>query len=85
MVKEAKELGYTEPDPRDDLSGVDFARKVVILARECSLSISLDNVKIESLVPEELRECDVSEFLSKLSNHDKKMEEKKQAAEVKKR
>ena len=46
--------GFTEPDPRDDLGGVDVARKVVILARECGLDIELSDISIKSLVPDAL-------------------------------
>jgi homoserine O-acetyltransferase len=53
-VRWAKELGYTEPDPRDDLSGLDTARKAVILARELGLQVSLSDVRREPLLPPEL-------------------------------
>ncbi|KAM4083844.1 hypothetical protein ACB094_08G087200 [Castanea mollissima] len=52
VVKAAKSLGYTEPDPRDDLSGMDVARKGLILARLLGWRINLDSIKIESLYPE---------------------------------
>ncbi|KAI9082204.1 hypothetical protein K1719_035695 [Acacia pycnantha] len=54
VVRDAKTLGYTEPDPRDDLSGMDVARKALILARILGRQISLDDIKIESLYPKEL-------------------------------
>lgn len=70
IVKEAKEQGYTEPDPRDDLSGMDIVRKVVILAREIGLTLEVENVKVKGLVPEALTEVSVNEFLEKLSEYD---------------
>lgn len=62
VVQKAKDLGYTEPDPRDDLSGMDVARKVVILARELGLKVELSDVPVKSLVPEALNGSDVSCF-----------------------
>jgi aspartokinase/homoserine dehydrogenase 1 len=52
-VREAHELGLTEPDPREDLSGVDVARKLIILAREMGLEVEMDAVHVESLVGED--------------------------------
>ncbi|XP_022898958.1 uncharacterized protein LOC111412313 [Olea europaea var. sylvestris] len=54
VVNAAKSLGYTEPDPRDDLSGTDVARKALILARLLGHRINLDTIKIESLYPVEM-------------------------------
>ena len=73
VVREAREKGYTEPDPRDDLSGMDVARKLVILAREMGLRLELEDVRIESLVPEALRDGSVEEFLDRLDEHDQAM------------
>ncbi|KAH9773653.1 homoserine dehydrogenase [Citrus sinensis] len=66
VVKAAKSLGYTEPDPRDDLSGMDVARKALILARLLGMRINIDSIKIESLYPEEMGPniMSVEDFLS---------------------
>ena len=50
VVREAHALGFTEPDPREDLSGADVARKLIILAREMGLDVDMDAVQVESLV-----------------------------------
>ncbi|HEY2345097.1 MAG TPA: bifunctional aspartate kinase/homoserine dehydrogenase I [Xanthomonadaceae bacterium] len=73
LVREARALGYTEPDPRDDLSGLDVARKLVILARESGRNLSLDEVAVENLVPESLRDVSVDEFLARLHEMDAAM------------
>jgi aspartokinase/homoserine dehydrogenase 1 len=71
LVKGAKEAGYTEPDPRDDLNGMDVARKILILAREAGLQAELDQVQIENLVPEQLRTvASADEFLKGLEKFD---------------
>ncbi len=70
LVLDARQKGYTEPDPRDDLSGMDVGRKLVILAREIGLDLELEAVRIESLVPESLRGGSVEDFLARLPEHD---------------
>ncbi|QOW22564.1 bifunctional aspartate kinase/homoserine dehydrogenase I [Novilysobacter avium] len=70
LVREARELGYTEPDPRDDLSGIDVARKLVILAREAGRMLSLEDVEIENLVPPALQDVPLEEFLARLEELD---------------
>ncbi len=73
LVLQAQRLGYTEPDPREDLSGLDVARKLVILAREAGWPLSLDQVEIESLVPEALRSLDRDAALAALASMDADM------------
>jgi len=73
-VIEAKALGYTEPDPRDDLSGMDVARKVVILARELGHELDVSDVPVESLVPAALAEApSIDAFMAGLPDHDDEM------------
>jgi aspartokinase/homoserine dehydrogenase 1 len=81
VVAQAKAAGYTEPDPRDDLSGMDVGRKVTILARECGLDLELSDVPIQSLVPESLRAVEsVETFMKELPNFDDEIEKQQQAA-----
>ncbi|KAI8891742.1 homoserine dehydrogenase-domain-containing protein [Globomyces pollinis-pini] len=71
VVGQAKELGYTEPDPRDDLNGMDVARKVVILGRVTGLKLSTDTLAIENIVPNALRAIpDANTFMAQLPNFD---------------
>jgi len=84
-VKEAKEKGYTEPDPRDDLSGMDVARKILILSREAGLALELGDVEVENLVPENCRgEMSVDAFFTALKKHDDSFEQLRAGAEAKK-
>ena len=73
LVREAHQAGYTEPDPRDDLSGTDVARKLVILGREIGLDLDLDEVSVESLAPSRLDEVGVDAFLDGLKAQDQTM------------
>ncbi|CAM6119312.1 unnamed protein product [Calypogeia fissa] len=82
IVLEAKEAGFTEPDPRDDLAGVDVARKVIILAREAGLKLELHDIPIESLVPKPLQgDISVEEYLTKLPEYDGEMSLRRDEAE----
>jgi aspartokinase/homoserine dehydrogenase 1 len=70
IVRRARDSGYTEPDPRDDLSGMDVARKLIILARELGHKTELGDFPVENLVPEALREGSIDEFLERLAEYD---------------
>ena len=69
-VGEAVELHYAEPDPRDDLSGLDVARKAIILARMMGREIEPEEIPYESLVPEGLEGVPLDEFMARLPEHD---------------
>ena len=73
IVRDAKARGYTEPDPRDDLSGTDVARKLIILAREMGLKLEMRDVRVESLVPPDLTGGSSEEFLAQLPRYDEQM------------
>lgn len=80
IVREARRLGYTEPDPRDDLSGTDVARKLIILAREMGQKIEMRDVKVDSLVPGDLAGGSIDEFLDGLTRYDTAMQQRYLAA-----
>jgi bifunctional aspartokinase / homoserine dehydrogenase 1 len=86
IVRTAKQKGYTEPDPRDDLSGMDVARKLIILGREMGLTLEMSDVEVAGLVPPALDGCGVEEFMQRLSEFDAGMEsmlqESKRAGQV---
>ena len=75
-LKSAMKLGYTEPDPRDDLSGMDVARKALILGRLIGFSGELSDVEVESLVPLPLREVPLDVFLQRLHEADAEWEQR---------
>lgn len=82
IIGAAKALGYTEPDPRDDLNGQDFARKVIILSRLSGLNVkSLDDLTYDSLIPKELESVPTAkEFMQKLPEFDHIIEKLKSDA-----
>ncbi|KAF9603536.1 hypothetical protein IFM89_037017 [Coptis chinensis] len=83
VVAEAKQAGYTEPDPRDDLSGTDVARKVIILARESGLKLELADIPVQSLVPEPLQTSSTAEqFMQQLPQFDQDMARERHDAET---
>lgn len=73
VLLDARQQGFTEPDPRDDLSGLDVGRKLIILAREMGLRLSIEDVSLESLVPSSLAACTLDEFLSRAGELDTAM------------
>ena len=84
VVREAKAKGYTEPDPRDDLSGLDVARKILILSRETGLPLDLKDIEIHNLVPSDCRgEMSVEEFFKMLSRHDPEFDQLREQATAK--
>jgi aspartokinase/homoserine dehydrogenase 1 len=73
IVRAAKLKGYTEPDPRDDLSGMDVARKLIILAREMGLTLEMSDVHVVGLVPPALEKCSIEAFMEGLPEIDAAM------------
>jgi aspartokinase/homoserine dehydrogenase 1 len=80
IVRDARQRGYTEPDPRDDLSGIDVARKLIILGREMGLDLELSDVKVQSLVPAGLEKGSIDEFMSRLPKYDSAMSDRLETA-----
>lgn len=84
VVREAKEKGYTEPDPRDDLNGMDVARKLLILSREVGLDLELEDIKTQNLVPEDCQgKMNIDEFFKRLKSHDADFEQELDKADAK--
>lgn len=82
IVKEAKRLGLTEPDPREDLSGADVRRKLLILARETGLPLESNDVQVENILPQAcLAVRTVEEFFEALEKHDDDFEQMRSDAE----
>ncbi|MDN3379423.1 MULTISPECIES: bifunctional aspartate kinase/homoserine dehydrogenase II [unclassified Pseudoalteromonas] len=82
LVLQAQEMGFTEPDPREDLSGRDMQRKLLILARELGLTLELDDIDLIALMPEQLAQGDWQSFLDNKQQLDSFIADKaKQASE----
>lgn len=82
VVKKAQETGLTEPDPRDDFSGLDFMRKMLILARESGHPMELEDIELQSFLPEScLNAADIPTFYRELEKHDAYFEKLKTEAE----
>lgn len=81
VTEKAKTMGFTEPDPRDDLSGMDVARKLLIMAREAGLALNLSDVEVESVLPAGFNaEGSIDEFMASLPALDQAFSEKLQHA-----
>lgn len=81
-TQKAKEMGYTEPNPAEDLSGLDVARKVLIIAREAGLNLELEDIRLESVLPDELAQIeDAEEFMKRLPSLDAAINDQIKTAE----
>src|SRR5206468_862481 len=83
IVRQARELGLTEPDPRDDLSGQDVARKLLILARQTGSRMEIGDVRVQSLVSQKLAVGGFSQqFFTLLAKYDSEMDERLKRAQL---
>lgn len=76
-IEMAQEAGYSEPDPRVDLSGKDVLRKLVILAREAGYAIEQEDVTINNFIPSEYFNSDINDFMQKIKLMDTDFEKKR--------
>ncbi|ADY13536.1 bifunctional aspartate kinase/homoserine dehydrogenase I [Sphaerochaeta globosa] len=83
LVRKAKEMGYTEPDPRDDLSGMDVGRKTVILAREMGYEVEFEDIPIQSMVPDGMASLSIEAFMQNLEALDLSIEQAYRTAALK--
>jgi aspartokinase/homoserine dehydrogenase 1 len=79
IIIDALKNGYTEPDPREDLSGNDVARKLLVLARETGLKLDFEDITIENLVSPALQQVDLQTFLNEVKQLDKPFNDLKQS------
>lgn len=82
VVAEAHRLGYTEPDPRDDLGGLDVARKALILARGLGWRMEMNDIQVRGLYPAEMSDLTVAEFMAALPQLDADFRDRVEAAAV---
>ncbi|MCX6149880.1 MAG: bifunctional aspartate kinase/homoserine dehydrogenase I [Ignavibacteriales bacterium] len=83
ILKEAQEKGFTEPDPRDDLNGLDVARKLLILVREAGYQLELNDIQIENLIPLNCRKkSSLEEFYKSLEKNDSWFEDRREKASL---
>lgn len=83
FVLQAQQLGYTEPDPRDDLSGKDVQRKLLVLARELGLRLELTDIQLTPLLPDELAGAGWQDFWQQRQQFDQQMQALYQQAQAK--
>jgi bifunctional aspartokinase / homoserine dehydrogenase 1 len=76
-IKKAREKGYSEPDPRVDLSGTDVVRKILILAREAGYPIEKEDILVSKFLPDECFKGDLNNFFEKVKEHDAEFEQKR--------
>lgn len=80
-IRKARELGYSEPDPRVDLSGTDVVRKILILAREAGYQLEQKDVELNKLLPDECFSGDLNSFYRKVEEYDREFERKRSELE----
>jgi aspartokinase/homoserine dehydrogenase 1 len=76
-IRKAREKGYSEPDPRVDLSGTDVVRKILILAREAGYAIEKEDVEVNKFLPADCFEGDLNDFFEKVKGYDAEFEKKR--------
>lgn len=81
-IRLAKEQGYSEPDPRVDLSGVDVVRKILILARESGYKLEMGDVKVNKFIPEPYFEGSIEDFFNRIHEVDHDFEQRRQQLEA---